>query len=265
MLKRPAAISHEIAQGGGKAIRRMNGVNRSEITDILQDFARLPTDAQAAFAHTWVTRTAARLEETWPMFYRLLKIVKDEEIYKRAVIIGDQRSTKAYSSFAEYFEAVVKQPFQAWHELEETYHFVASYAPDLLQRSYSEARGAYVHRHTLSAAHDPKTGTVLPEGRPRKLGNFPSFSQGKRAQQNGISDRTMRKLDRLARDFPDFFELVQQGKISVHRAAKAAGFVKTLTPLDTLKRAWQKASESERAEFAEIVALWKETRSMKVG
>jgi hypothetical protein len=52
--------------------------------------------------------------------------------------------------------------------------------------------------------------------------------------------------------------------LKVNTAAKAAGLIKTATPLDTLTRAWQKASESERAEFAAIVDRWKDTRSMKV-
>jgi len=49
----------------------------------------------------------------------------------------------------------------------------------------------------MRAAKNPENGNVLPEGRPKKLGNLPSLSQAERAKQNGISLRTQKKLDIL--------------------------------------------------------------------
>jgi hypothetical protein len=76
-----------------------------------------------------------------------------------------------------------------------------------------------------------ETGDSLPsggdytseEGKQRALGNLPN-AQTTRAERNGISRKTQQKLDRLARDHPDLHEQVQEGELSVNRAAILAGF-----------------------------------------
>ena len=53
-----------------------------------------------------------------------------------------------------------------------------------------------------------------------------------RADSNGISDRTQRKLDRLAKERPDLLERVKAGELKINRAAIEAGIVKSPTKLD---------------------------------
>jgi hypothetical protein len=49
---------------------------------------------------------------------------------------------------------------------------------------------------------------------------------------------------RLKRDAPEIAEALGRGEYpSARSAAKAAGIIKALTPLDMLKRAWAKASD----------------------
>ena len=54
---------------------------------------------------------------------------------------------------------------------------------------------------------------------------------------------------RLKRDRPDLAELVIGGALSANAAAIEAGFRRRDTPVDTLRRAWGKASDDERAAF----------------
>lgn len=59
---------------------------------------------------------------------------------------------------------------------------------------------------------------------------------------------------RIKRDRPDIAEAVERGEYrSIRQAAIAAGIVKQTTPLDTLRRAWRKASEEERAQFRDEI------------
>jgi hypothetical protein len=52
-------------------------------------------------------------------------------------------------------------------------------------------------------------------------------------------------LRRLRKSRPDLHERVLRRELSAHAAMKKAGFVKELTPLNVLKRAWVKASREE--------------------
>jgi len=56
-------------------------------------------------------------------------------------------------------------------------------------------------------------------------------------------------LARLKRDRPDLAEMVIGGAMSANAAAIEAGFRRRDTPVDTLRRAWGKASDDERAAF----------------
>jgi hypothetical protein len=58
------------------------------------------------------------------------------------------------------------------------------------------------------------------------------------------------RIARLKRDHPTIAEALARGEYrSVHAAAKAAGLVRELTPLDYLHRYWRKVSPKERATF----------------
>ena len=67
-------------------------------------------------------------------------------------------------------------------------------------------------------------------------------SQSARAESNGVSDRTQRKLDRLAKDRPDLLQRVKAKELSVQAAAIEAGIIKPLSVLDAVKRNIEKLS-----------------------
>ena len=60
-------------------------------------------------------------------------------------------------------------------------------------------------------------------------------------------------LSRLKKHHRELFDRVCAGELSANAAAIEAGFRKKQTPLDTLLRAWAKASETERAQFIESI------------
>ena len=76
----------------------------------------------------------------------------------------------------------------------------------------------------------------------QQTGNFPISSQSARAESNGVSDRTQRKLDRLAKDRPDLLQRVKAKELSVQAAAIEAGIIKPLSVLDAVKRNIEKLS-----------------------
>ena len=53
----------------------------------------------------------------------------------------------------------------------------------------------------------------------KSTGNLPVDNQSARAESNGISDRTQRKLDRLAKDRPDLLQRVKDKELSIQAAA----------------------------------------------
>lgn len=60
-------------------------------------------------------------------------------------------------------------------------------------------------------------------------------------------------VSRLQREAPELFAKVVAGEISANAAAIKAGFRKRKTPLDQLRSWWAKASQAERAAFAQEV------------
>ena len=61
-------------------------------------------------------------------------------------------------------------------------------------------------------------------------------------------------LTRLKNERPDLFERVKAKEISANAAAIEAGWRKKATHLDTLQRAWQKASAEEQRQFLEWIS-----------
>jgi hypothetical protein len=97
----------------------------------------------------------------------------------------------------------------------------------------------------LTEREAPETN---PNGGDRRSQEFQfDISNRSRSGQGGTSrDYT---LARLKRDRPDLAELVIGGALSANAAAIEAGFRRRDTPVDTLCRAWEKASDDERAAF----------------
>jgi hypothetical protein len=91
----------------------------------------------------------------------------------------------------------------------------------------------------VEAAARATTGEVLLSGKVNQWsGNSPDQTQPARARAAGISVRTQRLLDRLAKVRPDLLDEVRAGRLSAYRAAVEAGIVK----------------EAAEAEHAAVVA-----------
>jgi hypothetical protein len=107
------------------------------------------------------------------------------------------------------------------------------------------------------AAHDPTTGEVLPSDGSVHPGNarqFAAHAQPARAAAKGISERTQRKLDKVAQLRPELLDEIAAGRLSAHAAAVKVGAAKDPTPFDLLVRAWNRASPAERDAFEDWIA-----------
>jgi hypothetical protein len=102
-----------------------------------------------------------------------------------------------------------------------------------------------------SAAANTTGDILLKHVKPDR--QFAYQKQSSRAKANGISPRTQRTLDRLARDFKPLHAKVISGELSCHAAAVQAGIVKVKTPLQQLLHWWLIASPAEQKQFMEAV------------
>lgn len=65
----------------------------------------------------------------------------------------------------------------------------------------------------------------------------------------GGTDNQAYAIRRLGRERPDLLGQVKAGELSAHRAMIEAGFRKELTQLETLQKAWKKATAEEKEAF----------------
>jgi hypothetical protein len=104
--------------------------------------------------------------------------------------------------------------------------FGLGYDPEAIDAIIAE-RPAIAGKASERAAKAAEVTTpdITPNGQGERvdIGNLPKLSQGDRAQQNGIGERTQRKLDCLARDFPEIHKRVVSGELSTHAAYILAG------------------------------------------
>lgn len=64
-------------------------------------------------------------------------------------------------------------------------------------------------------------------------------------------------LGRIARDRPDILEAMKRGEyLSVREAVQAAGWRKTPTAVDNMRKLWEKATDQERQAIATEVMGW---------
>lgn len=217
------AVLEEMKAGTYPSVRAA-----AKAAGILDDFARCPPDGQAAFAHTWVSKIATRLEETWPLFYHMLKVIEDQQVYKNARVIGSPHvGPKSYATFREYFEAEVKEPFEQWAELEQTYHFVTTYAPHLFDRQYSEARTAKVAALAM---------VPMPLAASRRPTKEEAANKGTNSTLK-IRGTTKEYLTaRIARDHPQILAQMQAGKYPSVRAAAVEFEMSSMAPIKPFVR-----------------------------
>lgn len=82
-----------------------------------------------------------------------------------------------------------------------------------------------------------------------------AFNQSRERETEPVSksDTAAYVLARLDRDRPDLAIQVREGSKSANAAAIEAGFRRRSTPFETLKRAWIKASDDDRAAFLAFI------------
>jgi hypothetical protein len=214
-----------VAKGRGKASRSGKGILDPRLSEVMREFQSFESeDAKAAFAHRWVTLAADRLNETWPVFYQLLALIKKRELYRNPdwIFAPGEKNRRAYSSFEEYFEERLRQPFARWAELEATYHFVTALCPELLEVPLEDANRARVVAQAKELEGDP----LSPNGGDRRSERV-SVLQCKTETQEEWGNSSDYLTRRLARDRPDLIDRMKAGEFrSVRAAALEAGIVK---------------------------------------
>jgi len=215
-----------VCDGASQGSRTSAGLLHPEVAHVLDDFYRFNTvEARSAFAGSWLSILAKRLDRTWPCVYELLELVRAQELYRRDDFLY---SKQTYPTFEAFFTDVLGQPFTTWADLEATYHFVEKVKPVLFGATFSEANDE-LYKH----------------GRPSK-------GQEKRSNRTiikrGVNSQYLRA--RLKRDCPDILQALDRGEFpSVRQAAIAAGIVKVPTLLDQAVKLWQRMSGAERQKF----------------
>ena len=86
-------------------------------------------------------------------------------------------------------------------------------------------------------------------------------TQPQRATNNGIGERTQRKLDRIARDHPQLHDRVKSGELSINAAAVSAGIVKPTVsiPLDPARAGRLLTKHFTPAQFNELARAYHQT------
>lgn len=117
----------------------------------------------------------------------------------------------------------------------------------------SEKHGRDTIQHRMMRAAG-QTKTDADDGKMLPIGNSPNrqnadLRQSQRAKNNGVGIRTQRKLDHLAKHFPDICRLVAEGQLTVAAATRAANIEKELIPLQLVQRAWRKANTDDKRQI----------------
>ena len=246
----PIRLREEIAKGWGGASSHAGGLDSMVRKAIFEFNHRLTTDeARAAYADRFIRMTAATMEKSWGMFYEMIRVVRDCELYRKPVFMDEQQ---AFDSFEDYWSRVVRRPFAVWVELENTYQFAHQYAPELFNASFPDATEARERfevakieerkaserkRQASLALADAKPVLVGEElkgarsegghlgGRPKKdiAKNLGTVSTKVNREPRTSSSHITR---RLAVHRPDLLELVRSGQLSPHAAGKQAGLIR---------------------------------------
>lgn len=172
-----------------------------------------------------------RLEGDAQEFARMVTEARKFQAWR---LIHDERTGEPFASFDTFCERELGRTLE---EVEAVVEGVR-----LLGRSCTEAEAKtaaeVMQRAPELAKHggDRKTEAGRDQGRDATLKN--------RRDSSYLAAR-------LKRDHPEIAKRVEAGEFkSMRAAAIEAGIVRPPTPLDTLRRAWRKASEGERRAFA---------------
>lgn len=163
-------------------------------------------------------------------------------------ILGEAREHQLYrkvgcESWAEYCSAYLNAPAEAMDELIEGVRILQRESAGPI--SEDDARRAAAKKAIENAP-------VLPE---REIGVEGGKAGPGRGKKTGISDTRFQRgwnpeylAARIKRDAPEIADRIEDFP-SIKAAARAAGIIKTETPMTIIRRAWKKASASERDQI----------------
>lgn len=160
---------------------------------------------------------------------------------------GQPRWKWLYATWAEFLDVL-----QIDSELERWFDEIVSAKPDTTLGEALDAARQLRAAERVQAAAVKTTGKVLPsDGSVNQwVGKLPAhLTQDARAEAAGVSTRTQKKLDALARRAPELLAAVREGRMTAHAAAKAAGIVKEKSTVEKLSALWAKATIEERQAF----------------
>jgi hypothetical protein len=156
----------------------------------------------------------------------------------------------ALKRYAESKEIDVRRIEEELSEIERYQHWkILGYASkqDMLEAEGLSEKLADIAERTIATMKDAQPVARHGEiGRGRDRGDIVTSTK------RGNSAEYLAGL--LKRDHPDIAAAAERGEYrSIRAAAIAAGIVKVKTPLDILRQAWAKASETERETFIQEI------------
>jgi hypothetical protein len=230
------------AEGRGKGIDFASAIS---LSNMVNEFRQLNTpEAKAAFLSSWLAIWAADIERTWPFLCQVLQWVESEKLYADTRVFPHQ----TFPDFKSFFEARLKKPFALWYELEQTHRFVTNYAPDLIDKTFGEAKAEAARRaHEVAVASQATQGPVGVHH--NDMGDKTSASQS--------SGKTIISAERrLRKDRKDLWDRVLAGELTWHGAMIEARFWKRkpsrkISLLDRIRKLIAKMTPEERQKLIE--------------
>ncbi len=281
--------SHTAGRGVGTAIKSVNKMS-AEAREALDHYYTLNSPvARANYSRHLIEVLSYYMDDAWPIIYEVLDTVKTKELYK----LPDAHSKTTFKDFDDFFTQTCKKPFETWAELESTYHFVAENDPSFFEKTLKKAKAFFVSNNPVGRPQkvernqqikeDVDSGMTQQEVADKyeishqavskiatKLGKLPNFvannkTQDSVAKENGISLRTQKKSDYLAKNAPDLFDQTQLPKddpnrLSIHGAyKKARGLQDPIQVMpDPEKIAAKLKQRLTKDQITKLIALLKE-------
>jgi len=244
------------AEAYGKASRSRVGILRRDVDQVISDFAVFThPSSRARYADKWITLVAGRFEETWQVFYQLLKTIEEEHLYRDGSMLEGKQ---AFPTFQAYWEKKTGKSFDQWFELEQTYKYVCVFKPELLKGLYEMAKQA--KRRQENVEDDARAKQVGPKHLHIPLDSDINEKDVTIREYDDRGNARTYALRRLAKDRPDLHAQCLEGTLTANAAMVQAGFrtkapSRRKTALERLRAYWRKVSPGDRALFlAEVQA-----------
>ena len=220
------------------------------LADLTLQYKRLNSrEARVAFIDTWLKTWAYDFEKTWPVIYQALEWVEQDELYKDPRAMSPD---EIYPDFKSFFEARLKRPFTMWMELEQTHHYVSKFAPELIDKTWGDARAKAAKHARETDAKDRANKDASKQGQRTDLFDVKKNDIKEVKAPTGTSESYAHR--RLRADRPDIHQRVLDGELTAHAGMVEAGFRKVrasrkMTTVERLLKLWKKATKNERTEF----------------